>query len=130
MESPGQQISRWLSVPTLSRGRIVLAFAVAGMADLLQLALGPAGWFVADEVVDVIAMVLTCGAIGFHPLLLPTFVIEFIPVADLLPTWTGCVAAVVILRRRAQRREKPAQAEVVVEPPPVIPPKQLPGPEP
>ena len=38
--------------------------------------------------------------IGFHPLLLPTFVIEFVPVADLLPTWTGCAALVVALRRR------------------------------
>jgi hypothetical protein len=38
--------------------------------------------------------------IGFHPLLLPTFVLELIPVADLLPTWTGCVAVVIALRRR------------------------------
>jgi hypothetical protein len=32
--------------------------------------------------------------IGFHPLLLPTFVLEVVPIADLLPLWTGCVALV------------------------------------
>jgi hypothetical protein len=40
--------------------------------------------------------------LGFHPLLLPTFVVEFLPVADMLPTWTGCVALVVALRKRQQ----------------------------
>jgi hypothetical protein len=30
-------------------------------------------------------------------------VVEFLPVADLLPTWTGCVALVVALRKRQQR---------------------------
>jgi hypothetical protein len=35
--------------------------------------------------------------IGFHPLLLPTSVLEFLPLADMLPTWTGCVAIVVAL---------------------------------
>jgi hypothetical protein len=35
-------------------------------------------------------------------LLLPSFVLEFIPLADMLPTWTGCVALVVALRKREQ----------------------------
>ena len=47
-------------------------------------------------------MGLTCAALGFHMLLLPTFVIELVPVADMLPTWTGCTAAVVMLRKRAR----------------------------
>lgn len=47
-------------------------------------------------------MILTWRVIGFHPLLLPTFALEFLPVADLLPTWTGCVALVVALRKKQQ----------------------------
>ena len=38
----------------------------------------------------------------FHPLLLPTFVVELLPVIDLLPTWTGCVALVVSRRKKQQ----------------------------
>ena len=56
----------------------------------------------ADELIDVAAMVLTCRVIGFHPLLLPTFALEFLPIVDWLPTWTGCVAIVVALRKREQ----------------------------
>ena len=52
-------------------------------------------------------MVLTIGAIGFHPLLLPTFVVEFIPLVDMLPSWTACVALVVSLRKRQQAPPTP-----------------------
>lgn len=64
--------------------------------------MGPLGWFLADELLDVAAMALTWRLIGFHPLLLPTFVLELLPVADMLPTWTGCVAIVILLRKRQQ----------------------------
>jgi hypothetical protein len=47
-------------------------------------------------------MVLTWRVLGFHPLLLPTFALEFLPIVDVLPTWTGCVALVVALRKRQQ----------------------------
>ena len=88
--------------PVLTRDRVWLAYAVAVTADALQLLLGPFGWAFADEIIDVAAMTLTWRIIGFHPLLLPTFVLEFLPVADLLPAWTGCVALVVALRRKQQ----------------------------
>jgi len=91
-----------LEPPTLTRNRIRLAYTVAVAADALQLLLGPFGWTFADEIIDVIVMVLTIGAIGFHPLLLPTFALEFLPVVDMLPTWTGCVALVVTLRKKRQ----------------------------
>ena len=55
-----------------------------------------------DEALDVVAAFVMWRLLGFHPLLLPTFVVEFLPVADLLPTWTGCVALVVALRKRQQ----------------------------
>src|SRR5262245_47701543 len=89
-------------VQHLTSDRIVGAFTVAVLADAIQLVLGPLGWSIADEVFDVIAMVATCALLGFHPLLLPTFLIELVPVADMLPTWTGCVGIVVALRKREQ----------------------------
>jgi len=88
---------------------IRLAYAVAIATDVLQIALGPFGIAFADEALDVIAAVATSRLLGFHPLLLPTFVVELIPVVDMLPTWTGCVAIVVALRKRQHP---------VVEPPP------------
>jgi hypothetical protein len=101
--------------PILTRTRVRLAFAIAVTADVLQFALGPLGWAFADEILDVAAMILTSRVIGFHPLLLPTFVLEFLPVTDLLPVWTGCVALVVALRKRQQdaMRQAPATGPVI-----------------
>jgi hypothetical protein len=90
--------------PVLTRGRIFLAFAVAMTTDLLQMALGPLGWTLFDEVIDVFAMGATVFLLGFHPLLLPTFLIEVVPIVDMLPTWTGCVSALVLLRKAQQRK--------------------------
>jgi hypothetical protein len=88
--------------PLLTEQRVRLAYAIAVTTDVLQLLLGPFGWAFADELLDVAAMILIWRLIGFHPLLLPTFVLKFLPVADMLPTWTGCVAIVVALRKRQQ----------------------------
>jgi len=90
--------------PVLTPQRVRCAYAVAIAVDVLQLALGPFGWMFADELLDVTATILMWRFIGFHPLLLPTFALEFLPVVDMLPTWTGCVAIVVGLRRRQQSR--------------------------
>jgi hypothetical protein len=79
-----------------------LAYGLAVTADIVPWVLGPVGWAFADEIVDVVAMASIARLIGFHPLLLPTFVAEFLPVVDLVPTWTGCVAVVVALRRKQQ----------------------------
>ncbi len=87
----------------LTQNRIRLAYAVAIAADLLQFALGPFGWPFADEILDIIAAAMTWKLLGFHPLLLPTFVLEAAPIADMLPTWTGCVALVVSMRRNQMR---------------------------
>ncbi len=93
---------RWWRVPEVTRRRRILVLAAAVTADVLQFCLGPLGWAGLDQGVDVVAFVLTVWGIGFHPLLLPTFVAEWIPAVDLLPTWTACVLAVIALRRRAQ----------------------------
>lgn len=98
---------RLFKAPTLTRQRVVAAFVIAAVTDGLQMLLGPFGFTFADEVLDVIAMILTWRFLGFHPLLLPTFVLELLPVVDMLPTWLGCVGIVVALRKREQA-EPPA----------------------
>jgi hypothetical protein len=91
----------------LTKARVRAAYAIAATTDVLQFLLGPVGWAGADEALDVVAAFLVWRLLGFHPLLLPTFIVEFLPLADMLPTWTGCVALVIALRRR-QQIEPPA----------------------
>src|SRR5213596_2046383 len=93
-----------LRTPFLTRQRIWMAFGVALAADGMQAFLGPVGWFFLDEAIDVIAMIMISFLLGFHPLLLPTFVVEFLPVVGMLPTWTACTALVVAMRKRQQIR--------------------------
>lgn len=102
VETTGK-LTRITRPPYLTRGRIIFALAAAVVADGLQFLTGPLGWVGLDQVIDVIAMVLTMWALGFHWLLLPTFALELVPVLDDLPTWTACVIAVIALRKRAQR---------------------------
>jgi hypothetical protein len=99
-----EKIAEKLRAPQLTRARMILALVVAVMVDGTQLVLGlfgPIGWFL-DEGIDVVAMILTSALLGFHWLLLPTFVVKSVPLVDDLPTWTACVAAVIALRKRAQ----------------------------
>jgi len=103
--------NRLMRVPKLTRTRIVLALTVAVAADGLQLLLGPFGWVFGDQLIDVAAMLLVSWLLGFHWLLLPSFVLELVPAADELPTWTACVIAVVVLRKREERRPPPAPPE-------------------
>jgi hypothetical protein len=94
--------SELFSTPRLTPSRIRLAYGVAVAADALQMILGPLGWMLADQIVDVIAGIATWRLLGFHPLLLPTFAVEFLPIIDMLPTWTGCVALVISRRKKQQ----------------------------
>jgi len=98
-----EQNAGMFRTPPLTSSRIWLAFAAAIAADGFQVLLGPLGWTFFDEVIDVITMIVVSLLIGFHPLFLPTFVVEFIPVIDMLPTWSACVAMVVAFRKREQR---------------------------
>jgi hypothetical protein len=91
----------------LTKRQVRLAYAVGVTADVMQLALGPLGWAGTDETIDIAAMIMISRLIGFHYLLLPAFVLEFLPMADLLPTWTACVALVVLLRRRQEAAAHP-----------------------
>ena len=126
----------------LTRKRIILAFAIALATDAVQVMLGPLGWTFFDEAMDVAAMVLISWVIGFHPLLLPTFVVELFPIVDMAPTWTVCTAIVVSLRRKqpaspqptVQTSAPPAEPSAPVysesgvrEPPPLREPKPVQG---
>ena len=108
-------LERVLSAPTLTRSRIRQAYGVAIATDVLQFALGPFGWTGADELLDIAATFLIWRILGFHPLLLPTFVVELLPISDMLPTWTGCVALVVAVRRRQQIATPPPGPGTVID---------------
>jgi len=86
----------------------------------LQWCLGPLGWVGADQVIDLVAMVCTTWLIGFHPLLLPTALMEFFPVVDLLPTWTGCVLLVIGRRKQQQAVGETPADSVIINPPPML----------
>jgi len=102
-------------IGSMTPGRVRWAYAVAVVTDLVQLMLGPLGWAFADEIIDVAAAGLISWLIGFHPLLLPTFVLEFFPVVDMLPSWTGCVALVVTLRKRQQITPPPPPTGPIID---------------
>jgi hypothetical protein len=114
MTTAPKRATPWLA-PWLTRRRIVLALVIAAAADVTQIALLPFTWTFAQAAVDVVAMVLVLPVLGFHLLLLPTFVIEFLPGVDMLPTWTGCVVAVIALKKRAQGSDPTAPPPPVIE---------------
>lgn len=105
------KVAARFKAPVLTPQRIAFAYAVAVITDGIQLGLLSFGWVFIDEALDVIAMILTTAALGFHPLLLPTFILELVPVVDWLPTWTGCTTAVVLLRKRSQSKPPPPVVE-------------------
>jgi hypothetical protein len=101
-----EKLNGLFRTPRITTLRAVLALAVAVAADGLQFLLsflGPVEWTLVDPVIDSVTMVLISRIIGFHILLVPTFVVELVPVIEDLPTWTACAAAVIVLRRREQR---------------------------
>ncbi len=102
-----------LQKPLLNRRRMAAALITAMVADALQLMTGPLKFALADQAIDVAAMVIVSLSVGFHPFFLPTFIAEFIPILGMLPTWTGCVTIVLIRRWKAQQ---------YTTAPPVVPP--------
>ena len=93
--------------PELTKPRIIAAFAVAAIVDLIQMPLTAfeftGGIFfgeIADGVLDTITMGITTLLLGFHWALLPSFMAEAVPGLDALPTWTGCVAFVIWQRKK------------------------------
>jgi hypothetical protein len=93
------------TIPTLTTARIRTAYAVAFLADALQMGLAvvfPLSLMPGiDNVVDLVVMFILSRLLGFHFLLLPTFLLELFP-STVLPTWTACTVAVVQIRKREQ----------------------------
>src|SRR5262245_63298952 len=97
-------VQRWFlrmqAPPHLTRSDVRTAYVVAVAVEIAQFLLGPFGWVGVDKALDAAAMLAMTRLLGFHPFFLPTFVLEFVPLTDMLPTWTGCVMLVVRARRR------------------------------
>ena len=89
----------------LTDGRMAAALVAALVVDGLQILMQAVP--LAPQLLDVAAMALVTFAIGFHVLLLPSFVLELVPILNDFPTWTGCVIAVIALRRREARMPTP-----------------------
>jgi hypothetical protein len=136
-----------LAKPELTKKRIVAAFTIAVIADILEfpivaaenLSLGalllPAE--AADVFLDFIVMVAMTKVLGFHWLFLPSFLVEAVPDLSLFPTWVGCVAYVVWQRRKEpppSRLSGPDAIDVAAAPaaatslPPALPPAAAPSP--
>lgn len=105
--------------PVLTRRRIWLAWCIALAADGIQLLLSPLGWIFIDSAIDVVAMILLTLTLGFHPLFLPTFFVELVPLIDELPTWTACTFLVIGMRRKQHvpqpppHQPPPASSEII-----------------
>jgi hypothetical protein len=78
----------------LPRRRVRAAWIVALLADAIQIVLLPftgtlSTW--GDKPLDVAVMLVLWRLIGWHWVLLPTFLIELFPYVDIAPTWTLAV---------------------------------------
>jgi len=79
----------------VKRSTVIVAFAIAICADLLQIGLAPllAEGFVSpfEDFVDVVACIILTTLLGWHLSFLPSFLVKLFPVWDLAPTWTIAV---------------------------------------
>ncbi|MBS2033262.1 MAG: hypothetical protein JST54_35640 [Deltaproteobacteria bacterium] len=78
-----------------SRSRKGIALAIAGMADLIQVAFlplfGEGFASPAEDVLDFATAAALLGVLGFHWRLAGAFAIELVPGAALFPSWTAAV---------------------------------------
>jgi hypothetical protein len=85
--------------PELTKNRILIAYAVAILADLIEFPITAAEVTVVAApaaegmafVVDAIVFGIVTKLLGFHWLFLPSFLVEVVPGLDMLPTWVDCV---------------------------------------
>jgi hypothetical protein len=105
--------------------RVALAFAVAFISDGLQIFIVPMTGTgilaIPGEIIDIVVDVITAGMLslllGFHPVLLPSFVIKAVPLIDAIPTWTACVTYLAWKRNR-NAADKPQTTDTPNEPKP------------
>jgi len=94
----------------ISANRIRVAWMVAILVDALQIGLLPLTgglslW--ADKPLDILAMALLWRLLGWHWALAPSFLFEFLPIAELAPTWT-LATWIVVRKRKAEMQTPPA----------------------
>ncbi len=113
----------------IKKSHVALAYALAVFVDLIQIPgnLLMLGGFLSgigilpvdvtgetlDMAVDAVTACVMTGLIGFHWTLLPTFVLEMVPLADAAPTWTACVAYVVYRRKKEGRIESAEPVRII-----------------
>jgi hypothetical protein len=99
-----------MSIPEITRKRILIAYGVAIVADLIEFPIAaleltvigaPVAMFL-SFVLDALVFGILTMLLGFHWLFLPSFLVKVVPGLDMLPTWVGCVFFVV--RQRKKRR--------------------------
>ncbi|MCE1228313.1 MAG: hypothetical protein LWX11_02310 [Firmicutes bacterium] len=78
----------------ISPARLKIAWAVAVAVDLLQVGLMPVTgslitWV--DAPLDIVTMIVLWRLLGWHWALLPSLLVELLPYAELVPTWSGAV---------------------------------------
>ena len=134
-----------MAKPQLTRRRVVAAFTIAVIADILEFPITAAENLsmgallvpseAADVFLDCVVMAAMTKLLGFHWLFLPSFLVEVVPELDLLPTWVGCVAYVVWQRKKEvppplAQLSRPDAIDVVTTtptaanlPPPLAPPR-------
>jgi hypothetical protein len=78
----------------LTPNRVRAAWIIAVVADAIQIGLVPVTGTLSmwvDKPLDVLVMVGLWRLLGWHLVLLPSFVVELIPYVELAPTWTLAV---------------------------------------
>ncbi len=113
-------------LPLLSRRRKLLALFVAGLADLIEIALfplfleGAASPF--DLVLDLLTAAVLWAVAGFRWRYLLAFAAEALPLVSLFPTWTALVLTLPSEGGQGPRRVGPERGEGEgKEPPPFLP---------
>jgi hypothetical protein len=79
--------------PPITTGQKKAALVVAGIADVLQMAVFPSavvGWGISN-VIDVVVAFILFAICGFKWQFLLAFMVELLPVAQLFPTWSAVV---------------------------------------
>jgi hypothetical protein len=107
-------------MPTpLTPRRVAFARVLAMLVDLAQIVLLPAFFpgvaSPVNSVIDVATAVAMIAIVGWHWAFLPTFLLELVPLVDLVPTWT---AAVFIATRGHGRGDAPGEEGALPGPPP------------
>lgn len=78
--------------------RLIAAGVVAVTADVLQYVLLPMGTVFGiadptgvDQILDIAVAGIMCSLLGFHWVFVPSAIGKMVPVADMMPFWSGAV---------------------------------------